>query len=151
MVLLGAMVCLIGLFIMVMSVADPDDSNFNAPRWVAGAAGGVFVLAGLVMIKTKAIDSGIPQPHSLFNSVLFALLLSVFGVVASWVSLGPGEREFSSTISLPFISVSTSGNEALGRLCFLPGALLLDGMAAATWFHVAKLLGGRGKRRGDVE
>jgi hypothetical protein len=131
--------CLFGIFIVVAAFVD-DEANFNAPRWVVGAAGSVFLVAGVYIGKTQAIDKGIVQPNSLMNLLLTAMLITGFGAVATWVSLGPGEREFSGSISIPGVAFGLPANELIGRLCFMPGALVLDACAVVVWFQIVKRL-----------
>jgi hypothetical protein len=64
------------------------------------------------------------------------LLVTLFGVTVSWVSFGPGEREFTSSFSVPFVSISGPASETQGRVCFAPGAILLDGLAIYLWFRL---------------
>lgn len=123
-VLPGLFACALGLFVVGMALWG-SDSGFHAPRWVVGGAGGVFVLAGLAIFG---------QRYTHFSALVRALLLTVFGAIATWVSLAPGERQFSSTINLPFFSFSGRAPELLGRLCFAPGAILLDILALYSWF-----------------
>ena len=115
----GGIASAVGLFIIVVSIWG-DDSGFHAPRWVVGAAGAVFLFAGLAIFS---------QDHPILSSLLRALLLTSFGAVFTWVSFGPGDREFSTSVSIPFLTFSRSSSEISGRICFAPGALLLDGAA----------------------
>ncbi len=120
----GGIASLVGLFIIAISIWG-DDAGFHAPRWVVGAAGGTFLLAGLAIF-------GQDLPY--FSGLIRALLLTAFGAVFTWVSFGPGEREFSSSVSIPFLTFTRSASELSGRICFAPGALLLDGLALYMWF-----------------
>jgi hypothetical protein len=124
----GGIASIVGLFIIAISIWG-DDSGFHAPRWVVGAAGGVFLLAGLAIFS---------QDHPVLSSLLRALLLTSFGAVFTWVSFGPGEREFSTSVSIPFLTFSRSSSEITGRICFAPGALLLNGAALYTWFLLGR-------------
>jgi len=124
----GGFASVVGLFIIAVSIWG-DGSGFHAPRWVVGAAGGVFLLAGLAIFT---------QDHPILSSLLRALLLTSFGAVFTWVSFGPGEREFSSSVSIPFLTFTRSSSEITGRICFAPGALLLDGAALYTWFLLGR-------------
>lgn len=78
------------------------------------------------------------QDHPLLSSLIRAILLTGFGVIFSWVSFGPGERQFTGTVSIPFITFSKPSSEITGRICFAPGALLLDGVALYTWFLLGR-------------
>lgn len=124
----GGIASAVGLFIIVVSIWG-DDSGFHAPRWVVGAAGAVFLLAGLAIFS---------QDHPILSSLLRALLLTSFGAVFTWVSFGPGDREFSTSVSIPFLTFSRSSSQISGRICFAPGALLLDGAALYTWFLLGR-------------
>lgn len=120
----GLFAAVMGMFIVALAFWGSDE-GFNAPRWVVGAAGGVFVLAGLAIV-------GKGKPF--FSALVKALLITLFGVVATWVSFGPGERQFTSTISVPFLSFSGPASDLSGRICFAPGAIILDGLALYMWF-----------------
>jgi hypothetical protein len=106
-----------------------SEAGFHAPRWVVGLAGGTFSLGGLALL-------GQGYPH--FSALVRALLFTAFGAVVTWVSFGTGERQFSSSISLPFISVSGPASELSGRICFAPGAILLDGLALYMWYQFVR-------------
>jgi hypothetical protein len=134
---MGLILILFGTFLVFMSFAD-DESNFNSPRWVVTLAGFVFTMPGLYMFKTAIWDNGIASDDNIMGTVAAAIVVTAFAAIVNWVSLGSGEREFQVSGSIPFISISGSGGEILGRLCFLPGALLLDFMAVVLWFQIAR-------------
>ena len=137
----GALFFLMGAFIVMIAtdVIPSDPSDFNAPRWVVGAAGGVFMLAGTMVALQGAFG---PQPE---QSLLYLWLIFIIGTVFMllfssmflWVGFGPGEREFSSSGSVGPITVSGAGNDITGRLVFGGGgliALLMTfGMAYSNW------------------
>lgn len=120
----GGIASLVGLFVIAISIWG-DDSGFHAPRWVVGAAGSTFLFAGIAILV---------QDHPQFSALVRALLLTTFGAVFTWVSFGPGERQFSSTVSIPFISITSDSPGITGRICFAPGAILLDALALYMWF-----------------
>jgi hypothetical protein len=122
----GLLVALFGLFFVGLSIWGSGE-GFNAPRWVVAAAGGVFFLAGLSIFG---------QRYRFFNGFAVASLVTLLGAVITWVSFGPGERQFSSSISIPFLSISGPSSELSGRICFAPGAILIDGMAVYLWFRL---------------
>jgi hypothetical protein len=96
--------------------------------WIAVAAGSMFILAGLAIINGYAIagasqaDGSLPDNAPLFVRVAQYLLgLAIVGLmfaVFAWISFGPGERHFSSSISLPFWSGSGHSSERSGRIAF---------------------------------
>ncbi len=127
-IVFGLFVSVIGLVYVGIAIWG-SEAGFHAPRWVVGLAGGTFSLGGLAIL-------GQGYPH--FSALVRALLLTAFGVVVTWVSFGPGERQFTSTISLPFISRSGPASELSGRICFAPGAILLDGLALYMWYQFVR-------------
>jgi hypothetical protein len=128
-----------GVFIVVMSFVDDEVAFRGNPRWVAGLAGLVFVLGGILVLFQTVGHGWTLKENKLLTGFLGAVLLTAFGALATWVSMGPGERQFRSSVSF-FINISAQGNETIGRLCFLPGALLLDFMAAVSWLSWFKAL-----------
>lgn len=133
----GGIASMVGLFVVAMAIWG-DESGFHAPRWVVGAAGCTFLFAGIAILS---------QDYPQFSVLVRALLLTTFGAVFTWVSFGPGDRQFSSTVSVPFISITRDSSEITGRICFAPGAILLDGLALYTWFLFGRdwLMGGMQK------
>ncbi len=123
-IVFGLLAAVVGLIYIGIAIWG-SDTGFHAPRWVVGMAGGTFLLAGLAIL-------GQGYPH--FSALVRALLLTAFSAVVTWVSFGPGERQFSSTTSLPFISFSRSASDLSERICFAPGAILLDGLAIYLWY-----------------
>ena len=117
---------LAGLFIIGVALWG-DEAGMQAPRWVVAAAGGVFLMAGLAILG---------QDLPWFSAVAGALLVTMFGAVGSWVAFGAGERQFSSSLSLPFVSITGPASELTGRLCFAPGAILLDALAIYLWLRL---------------
>ena len=102
--------------------------------WVIIAAGSVFILAGLAVINGYAVAGGSPADGSLpadapfiARLIQYILGLAIVGLlfaVFAWVSFGPGERHFSSSISIPGLSTSGQSSERAGRIAFGLG----DGM-----------------------
>jgi hypothetical protein len=125
----GGIFLLVGgfVFLIGMDVIKVDESSINSPRWVIMAAGLVFVLSGF-MVMVQGLKSGFgdaPIYKWIYNILVIAFLL-VFALPVHWVAFGSGEREFSSSVALPFFSVSTSGGELGGRVAFGCGAVLVD-------------------------
>lgn len=113
-------------------IASPP-GYMKAPRWVVGAAGGVFALGGLLMFFP---DDGKSARAALFG----ALMTSLFAVVGSWVAFWPGERRFGGALAG---AVKTSVNEYVGRAVFGIGAVMLIAFAAWAWRRWWRLLRGR--------
>ena len=125
----GGIFFLVGAFIVLISadIIHADPSSFNAPRWVGGAAGGVFMLAGMmVAIQGSFGPDGMQTKLYLWLQFLFGLAFMIlFSSVFLWVGFGPGEREFTSSTSFGPISTSGSGSVSTGRLVFGASGLMM--------------------------
>ncbi len=98
----------------------------QAPRWVVGAAGAVFMLGGLLMLIP---DDGKSTRGAFFG----ALMTSLFALVGSWVAFWPGERRFGGAVVGAMGSMKTSVGEYVGRTAFGIGAIILIALAAWVW------------------
>ena len=118
----GASATLMGLFLVLVSAdvihADPD--SFNAPRWVLTLAGMMFAFVGLYILSTGLFSPG-EQKAAIVQWIQYFLLvgmLAAFTTIFLWVGFGSGEREFSSSGSFLFFTISGRGNEIIGRILF---------------------------------
>ena len=120
--LCGVYPVLVGLGVVHVRPA-PD-----AQPWVALAVGSMFILAGLAIINGYAVggastaDGSFPDSAPLTVRVIqYVLGLAIVGLmfaVFAWVAIGPGERHFSSSLSLPFWTKSSHSSEHSGRIAF---------------------------------
>lgn len=144
--LMGLLFALVGSLIM-FAAADfipLDPEGLHAPRWVLGAVGLMFFLAGMMVIAQGIAGAGAEQVV-LFQWLQFILvfgMMTAFAIVFIWVGLGPGEREFQSSTSFGPISFSGNGNQIIGR-CMFGGFGLLTGLGTLIFAvnRVAQLLG----------
>ncbi|MCP4140061.1 MAG: hypothetical protein GY755_07190 [Chloroflexi bacterium] len=125
---LGLVVLLAGAAVMVQSIrVEMTDST--TPRWIGFAFGLIFFNAG---ITVGLMDSSFNRyrESKVFAYFQAAILLSIpllFLVLLNWVAFFPGEREFSMSISIPFLSFdSDRASEIIGRIAFGIPALLMD-------------------------
>jgi len=131
----------------------PFSPTPDTPTWIAIAAGMVFLLAGAMLIVDAAAggttdDGSLPAAaspllHHLQTLIVLAIIL-VMGTIATWISIGPGERHFSTTISLPFITYQPKSSDLPGRIAFGIGAALiwivmLIGIVSAIRNHVSRM------------
>ncbi|HSU94145.1 MAG TPA: hypothetical protein VLI43_10585 [Gemmatimonadaceae bacterium] len=133
----------------------------GAQPWVAVAAGSAFILAGLAIINGYAIggasqaDGSLPDSAPLFVRVTqYVLGIGILGLMFAlfaWVAFGPGERQFSSSISLPFWSGSDHSSERSGRIAFGIGAGFMGLFLVVSVVSGARRLwrGGRGGSQVD--
>jgi hypothetical protein len=98
----------------------------GTPVWVGVSAGMLFVLAGVAVINGYG-STGVRHPF--VQNVLGLSICVLFAAVFGWVALGPGERNFSSTVELPFWRSSGRGSEWIGRTMFGIGALMAVAIA----------------------
>jgi hypothetical protein len=126
---LGTLFGVVGLVILLVAlrVVPSDESKFQAPHWVVGAAGLAFFLVGILLLTTPP-----DQPPEAATRTTWRTLLLGAGVVGSmaaifnWVAFGPGPRHFGGSISIPFVAVSGPQGEWSGRVAFGLAAVMMD-------------------------
>jgi hypothetical protein len=94
--------------------------DIHGPPWIAAAAGGAFVLAGLAV----AIGQG--ERQRWLGSIIGLLCACALAAVGNWIAFGAGERQCASTVSWLFTTSRTAGNIEC-RVAFGIGAAMLDG------------------------
>ncbi len=107
----------------------PSAPGDATPAWVVFSIGLMFVLVGLDVIFDYAIERVVTGPDGnlpadappvvqaanyLLGFAILGLMTAVFG----WVAFGRGTRQFSTSISLPFVSTSARSSELTGRVMF---------------------------------
>ncbi len=124
-------------FLIIAAAADwvpINPESLHAPRWVLAAAGAVFVIGG-ALVLTSEIQESSRYRSPWVEGLRFAgggVIITLFAAVANWIAFGPGERQFTTTISLPLIT-TVLGAEGGGRLVFGCGAVLLDLLVLWVW------------------
>lgn len=114
------------IVLVAMGVIPAPEESFEAPRWVVGVAGGVF-LAGGFMLLLGAGEGVIPEPLRQAGLYLVALtMVGAFALVFNWVAFGQGERVFSGSFSLFSFTFSQGSDAFEGQLAFGCVALGLD-------------------------
>ncbi len=118
-----------GLIIMVaLKIIPVPPESVHAPLWVIGLAGATFFMGGLAIIINGLREMGLAHDR-IFNFIYGLIGLSlVLGLLIPfhWVAFGSGDRQFSTTVSIPFLSVSGPGSDLGGRLAFGCFAVLAD-------------------------
>lgn len=145
MVWFGLVFVLAGGAIMLMSFSV-EMADESTPRWVGFMAGLLFFNAG---VTTGMMDSGFNdfREASWFawiqGMALYSILL-IFALLFNWVAFGPGEREFSVSISIPFLSVGFDrASEILGRIIFGLPALIMDFIIVGAFYQMLKEVFGK--------
>jgi hypothetical protein len=139
-----------GLFIVLVAAGliPAEESSFHAPRWVVGAAGLAFVLAGLAILTIPRGGSYEPAGRTpVTSSLLGGSIVGLLALITNWIAFGPGERRFSGGLALPFFSVSAPADEWSGRAAFGVGAVIMDLMAVWLAVRGARLLVRRWRER----
>jgi hypothetical protein len=145
--LCGAYPVLAGLGVL------PGHPAPGVPPWVVVAAGSTFILAGLALINGYAIAGGLQADGNLPDSaplivrvaqyVLGLAIIALMFAVFAWVAFGPGDRHFSSSVSIPGLSTSAHSSARSGRIAFGFGTVLIG-----LFLLVATVSGARRLRRG---
>ena len=115
----------LGLFTILTSanVIPVPDSTFSAPRWIAGCAGLSFLLAGAaVALARPGAAPGSIAANPYFGGAAGLVLV----LILNWIAFGPGPRQFSGGIAIPFVSWSGPSSEWSGRAAFGIGAMIAD-------------------------
>jgi hypothetical protein len=122
--LLGGLTTGMGLMIVGVAggIVPVDPTTVYAPMWIIFTAGGMFTLVGLWMAT-----AGTPVGDAL-NRVVGPVVLVGLLSILHWVAFGPGIRQCSGGISLPFLSTWGATGDLQCRLAFGYGALLFDGL-----------------------
>ncbi|NVO13953.1 MAG: hypothetical protein HXX10_07940 [Rhodoplanes sp.] len=132
MVWAGLLAAGVGLVIVLMVlgvIGEPPKHPPKTPIWVAVLAGGLFLLAGLVVLVNALTgrDPGAEVPPfapfwpRLLQVLVGVVMFASFAVIGSWIAFGPGPRNFETNI--PFLA-SGVANELVGRCAFGFGAIL---------------------------
>ena len=105
----------------------------GVPVWVGVAVGLLFAFGGAAVILGYAIagvelddpdaEAGRYQIHvpftvRLLQYIVGLVVYGLFAAVFGWVAFGKGERQFSTTVTVPWLVRHGVGNEWVGRALF---------------------------------
>ena len=150
-IIMGVLCIAAGLFPLLVAVGILHGRLApGVPSWVGVAAGSMFILAGLAIINGYAVGGG-AQPNGDLSSgapfvvrvVQYLLGVAIVGLmfaVFAWVSFGPGERHFSSSMSIPGFSSTGRSSERSGRIAFGIATVLMGLFFAFATLSGAKRL-----------
>jgi hypothetical protein len=140
-IIMGIVFIVAGLWPIAVGLGIPKIENGPQAAWVAIAAGAIFVLGGLAVILDYGIAGGVGPDGDLVAGTPFAIRalnlvlgLAIVGLMAAvfgWVAFGPGPRQFSTTIALPFYTSHSHSGELTGRIAFGFSTVLLALMFVA--------------------
>jgi hypothetical protein len=110
----------------------------GTPGWIGIGLGLMFLFTGATLLVDAAAggigpNGELPQGASpgfhVAQSILGLGIVAAMAAVFSWVAFGPGERHFSTTVSLPFGAWRPQG-DTMGRWAFGVAAVLVWGAIA---------------------
>jgi hypothetical protein len=142
-ILVGSLVTAAGVAIVLASVFAGAE-KFHAPRWVVGAAGGALVFFGswTAAVYARGFDPSRPDQNLPSPAVQLAVFIPgmlLFAAPFHWIAFGSGPRQFSTTLSIPFLSLHRNTGGGLGgRIAFGLGALMIDAMLIAIVVRLAR-------------
>ncbi len=113
---------LIGGFLVGIATGwvQTDPSSIHAPLWVLGAAGMVFILAGLMILLAGN------ERLAWLNNIVIWLFVVCLAVPFNWVAFGAGERQFRGTSTVMGAASSGAASESEGRMIFGIIAVVID-------------------------
>jgi hypothetical protein len=150
-ILVGLLVAGVGIAIVLASIFSGSE-KFQAPRWVVACAGGAFLFFGGWLAALYATGYDPQRSEQTLPSPAIQLAVFVPGILClaapfHWVAFGPGPRQFSTTLSIPFLALHNSGGSMGGRIAFGVGALLMDAILIGS---VVRLVRQMRQRPGDA-
>jgi hypothetical protein len=99
-----------------------EPGTVQAPRWVIGCAGAMFLAGSLVPL---GLTFGFP---AWLNRIVGLTVGLGLALVLNWVAFFPGARHFSTTVSVPGLHFGAASGETSGRIMFGAMALLADAL-----------------------
>jgi len=122
--LFGGIFAAPGILIMAVGTKtlEVDPSTVHAPYWLLTMIGGMFAIAGLWIIS-----AGTPAERFMKVIVGPAVLIGIVTAL-EWVAFGPGVRQCTGSLSIPFVSFATIQSDMQCRIGFGFAAIIFDGL-----------------------
>ncbi len=124
----------------------------EAPRWIIILFLMMFFNAGLTLLLLDSLFNEIREEpwFAYFQAGVLLSIPLLFAILLNWVAFGPGEREFSGGVAIPFFAVSFGrANVILGRIVFGIPALLTDAFVGLVIAAAIKSYFGNGEKQDD--
>ncbi len=103
-------------------LVEVDPATVHAPYWLIGMLGGMFALVGFwLATQGTFMEAGLKLVVG--PAILIGMLVALH-----WVAFGPGVRQCSGGISIPFLSARTGVGDMGCRTAFGFGAVFFDGI-----------------------
>jgi hypothetical protein len=127
-----------GLALLSIAIGwiDLPAQSMEAPRWVLGAAGIMFLAGGFVPMTIRR------GPNAWQSRLIGAVVLLALAAIFNWIAFGPGSRQFTSTFSFGGSTGQRAAvGESSGRMIFGVIAVLIDLLVVAVairWMRARK-------------
>lgn len=123
-VLAGLLCVGCGLYpvLAVLGLLGPDPIDAAAPDWLLLIIGAMFVVTG-AWVPFRHTAAGKQAGRLVGIGVVVGLFTA-----GNWVAFGPGERECSTSIEIPFLELETERSDLGCRIPFGWGAVLMNGV-----------------------
>lgn len=108
---IGALMVVVftGLILILLGIIPADFPEPSVPVWIVVAVMGMFWFVGLLLMQHTRFEKYV-------GLLAAASILLGFGLTLNWGAFGPGERECTRTISLPFLSGSSESSDTECRI-----------------------------------
>jgi hypothetical protein len=123
-------------------------NEISTPRWVGILFLLIFFNAGLTVVFLDSLFNRIREAvwFAYFQAIVLLSIPLIFAILLNWVAFGPGVREFSGGIGIPFLFISFDrANSIIGRIVFAIPALLMDVFIGVMIAAVIKIALGKGE------
>jgi hypothetical protein len=123
-----------------------DDAKFHGPRWLVGMVGGMFVLAGGMIVRTARLGAaGRSVTPDVVGASLGVLLTSGFTVLSAWaLFFSGGPRAWSVSGGLPLWLLPAWVGDVLFYVLMGICALLCVVMTLYAWRQLYRALAAGG-------
>ena len=138
---MGGLCIACGIMPILVGFGVVQPAGTKTAAWVLIATGFVFVCGGLAIILDYALADGVAADGDLppgtpliirgANLVLGLVIVGLMTAISGWIAFGAGPREFSTTLSLPFLPSRWQSGELPGRIAFGCSTVLLALMFVA--------------------
>lgn len=127
--LLGLLSTITGgaIVLLALGVIAMPEGGANAPPWVIGLAGSVFLVMGLYSIALAVFAWRDPQlaerivrgeAFDMGSWLVGFFTVAVFFTLSAWIAWGPGPRSFTGGVGAGSVGVGGMVGESMGRAVF---------------------------------
>lgn len=117
-----------------------DDAQFHGPRWLVGMIGGMFVLAGVLVMRGAVAARG--EVPDVLGALLGALVSTGFLVLSVWaLFLSGGPRAWGVSGSLPFWLLPAWVTDLLFYLLMGLGVAVCAALTFFAWRQLGRAVG----------